>query len=88
MPRKNIIGLKFGRLKVLGLSEERDKRNTRKYLCQCDCGKTTNVRRFCITSGNTTSCGCYSLERKRFRNWKGYKKISKIVFNTIEKMLD
>ena len=27
--------------------------------CKCDCGKTTKVTGYCLTSGGTKSCGCY-----------------------------
>lgn len=31
----------------------------RSFLCQCDCGNTTIVTLDCLSSGNTTSCGCF-----------------------------
>ncbi len=31
--------------------------------CRCDCGKITKVTGYCLTSGNTKSCGCYHKDR-------------------------
>lgn len=31
--------------------------------CVCDCGNVTNVNSTSLTTGNTTSCGCYLKER-------------------------
>ena len=33
--------------------------------CKCDCGKITKVTGYCLTSGNTKSCGCYHKIRTR-----------------------
>lgn len=38
------------------------------YECRCECGKTTTVFGRDLRSGNTTSCGCYRLERIREGN--------------------
>lgn len=61
MPRKDIAGLKFGRLTAL-----RDvgsyKNRTRVWLFQCDCGKEHTSVLGAVTSGNTISCGCAKIE--------------------------
>jgi hypothetical protein len=80
---EDIIGKKFNRLTVLKKDEERFKNGDCKYVCQCDCGKIVKLRRYSFISDSTKSCGCFSLEVKRLRNWSGYKKLSKTVFNTI-----
>lgn len=54
---KDIMGQRFGRLVALG-PINRTPRGEIMWLCQCDCGKTTNVRRNHLTTGNTQSCGC------------------------------
>lgn len=68
---KDITGMKFGRLFVLGLDMERRKedfdkkcsRNIRLYWkCKCDCGKTVTVRGDMLKSGRVISCGCYQKE--------------------------
>lgn len=64
----NIVGNKYGKLKVLKLDTERmglikdsPKRERTYYICQCDCGKILSVRQDSILSrGDSTSCGCRS----------------------------
>lgn len=34
------------------------------WKCVCDCGRTTIVNGQNLKSGNTTSCGCYGIERR------------------------
>lgn len=64
---KHVIesGMKFWRLTILKLSETRDVRNRQLFLCRCDCGKILIIRRGSIASGETRSCGCYGIERRR-----------------------
>lgn len=54
---KDIIGMKFGKLKVLEKDGKHKKQYT--YTCQCDCG---NIRKYTLkgglTRGKTKSCGC------------------------------
>lgn len=54
---ENLIGKQFGKLTVLALSETRLS-NKPTWICKCECGKITNVRGECLTSGHTKSCGC------------------------------
>lgn len=55
------IGKKFGRLTVL--RTERGPRGKSLVICQCDCGNQTKVRGLGpLTSGHTTSCGCFQKE--------------------------
>ena len=53
----DITGRRFGRLTAI---RRLDIKNTTSYkwLCQCDCGKTTQVSIANLTSGGTKSCGC------------------------------
>jgi hypothetical protein len=51
------MGNKYGRLTVVGLSEERDMGRL-VWKCQCECGRTTYVLGRLLRSGNTKSCGC------------------------------
>lgn len=58
----DLTGQRFGRLVV-------SKRNTGHgegvhWLCQCDCGAHTIVRRGNLRSGSTLSCGCYKRDHK------------------------
>lgn len=63
--RRNLLKIndKFGRLTVLKLIFNPKKTS---YLCKCDCGKEIIIqKKHQLTSGNTTSCGCYALEIRR-----------------------
>lgn len=53
---KNLIGHKFGKLTVIGFAFTRRKKSY--WICNCDCGKQTVVRRCRLVSGYTTACGC------------------------------
>ena len=64
----SLIGLRFGRLAVLGLSPDRK----RYVVCRCDCGETKSVLKWDLIYGRTGSCGCLRREvssqaAKRFR---------------------
>lgn len=65
----SIIGKRYGRLVVLSL-DHKTKRGNTYWLCQCDCGNKVVVYRGGLTSGDTTSCGCY---HKEHANEYGYK---------------
>ena len=55
----NLVGKAFGKLLVVSHETE----NQRGYsICKCECGITTKVRNDSLTSGKTTSCGCFSRE--------------------------
>ena len=63
----DLTGQRFGRLIVVGDDGERDKRGTVMWVCKCDCGNTTKVRGFNLTTKRnkitkkgspTVSCGC------------------------------
>lgn len=54
----DIIGKKFGQLKVLEKTEIRANNNGEyKYKCECTCGKITFVRKSNLKSGNSKTCG-------------------------------
>jgi len=52
------IGMRFGRLVIIELSEHRDKGRNTYYECLCDCGKQKTVQYAGLTSGDIASCGC------------------------------
>lgn len=61
----NLIGQKFGRLTVIDSAKSRKRSNgksMRFWLCQCECGKTTEVETNHLTSGHTKSCGCLHVD--------------------------
>lgn len=62
---QDLTGMKFGRLTVVDkvspyISPQGAKLS--KYKCKCDCGGETVVLSSHLTSGLTTSCGCYKKE--------------------------
>lgn len=57
--RKNIAGLKFGKLTALYPIRENGKLF---WLCKCDCGTDKKVRSDHLMQGKTKSCGCLSRE--------------------------
>lgn len=52
---RDITGQRFGKLIALYPINNVGRRI---WHCKCDCGNETNVTIDCLTSGNTTSCGC------------------------------
>jgi hypothetical protein len=80
----DVTGQRFGRLVVTSIY---CKGKTSKWVCQCDCGKTTIVSSQNLRNGHTKSCGCYNSNMTTLRNtrhgqsntrlykiWKGIKK--------------
>ena len=59
----SIIGKRFGRLTVLDFDHQ-DVRGKTYWLCRCDCGNNTIVKRGHLTNGAIVSCGCYQRERR------------------------
>ena len=59
--RFNIIGMRFGRLLIVGPGI-RSYNGRFRWLCLCDCGHTINARLNNLTAGRTRSCGCYNQE--------------------------
>ena len=55
-------GARFGRLVVLH-QEGRTAYKKIVWRCLCDCGNETLVSSGSLASGNTSSCGCYLIER-------------------------
>ena len=52
----DLTGMHFGELVALAPAEKRNDKYTR-WICQCSCGKMTEVRTDYLTNGHTTSCG-------------------------------
>jgi hypothetical protein len=58
---KDLTGLLFGRLTVIGRGSEKSSNGVIKWLCECECGNRTQVARGNLTissKAGTTSCGC------------------------------
>jgi hypothetical protein len=60
--KKDLKGMKFGRLTVI--SESGEKRRNRQicWNCRCDCGTSTVVMAGNLLSGTAKSCGCLKKE--------------------------
>lgn len=54
----DITGQRFGRLTVTGLDPVRSSTGSCRWICNCDCGRSTVVQTENIKRGHTTSCGC------------------------------
>lgn len=62
---KDMTGLTFGRLHVIGRAESDN--NGARWFCMCSCGNQSpvNIRGSDLRSGTTQSCGCLRNERSR-----------------------
>lgn len=60
MKLQSLVGMKFGRLTVVGI--DRTLNGKLRYECLCDCGNKTIVFPANLKRGNTTSCGCAKTE--------------------------
>ena len=58
----DLLGLRFGRLKVL--SRGKGNKSGATWRCMCDCGSRTEVSSGKLRSGHTKSCGCLRVESK------------------------
>lgn len=65
-PRIDLVGARFGRLVVRGLSGRRGRRAT--WLCACECGANRIATGRDLRSGHTRSCGCLKKELTRAIN--------------------
>lgn len=66
MKAKELTGLRFGRLSVVGRAGSFTYKNGNKasrWECKCDCGNITFCRGNHLTSGAIKSCGCLGRER-------------------------
>lgn len=60
-----MIGQKFGRLLVIAAAKTRHNRAF--WVCQCDCGQTTEAMGKSLRNGKKKSCGCLAKELSRAR---------------------
>lgn len=59
-----MAGQQWGRLSVLSRAKN-DHNGQARWLCKCECGTMTIVRRMDLRTGNTTSCGCARIDQGR-----------------------
>lgn len=66
-PYQDLTGRRFGRLvAVRYIPGDRSKRGS--WVCVCACGATARVQTSNLTTGHTSSCGCFREEAGRVRN--------------------
>lgn len=82
---KDLTGQRFGRLVALTPSERRANREVY-WLCQCDCGKQTEIVGSSLRLGRSRSCGCMNGERGvrylRDNEWKDNTSLGNLTSNT------
>ena len=66
--RLDLVGQHFGKLLVLKRLKRKAKNGTAYWLCQCDCGKTKEIRTTGLKNGKTKSCGCNPSGKKRSKD--------------------
>jgi hypothetical protein len=73
--RRNITGLRFGRLTVLSAPRRIEGTTAYVIACRCDCGVERDFRRGDVVGGKSKSCGCYNhdrvVERNTTHGWGG-----------------
>lgn len=70
--RKSLIGLKFGRWTVTAYGGPGTSGAT--WVCVCECGTARRVNANGLTSGRSTSCGCYAKELLASQATHGHQK--------------
>src|ERR1700722_3580014 len=63
------IGVKFNKLTVLHKTSRKDANRNSYYMCQCECGNTSEVRSTFLRNGHTKSCGCLNIEPPGRVSW-------------------
>ena len=58
-PASNLLGMKFGRLTVLGRTQNHPTVDRPTWLCLCECGQICLVLGGVLKNGTTKSCGCF-----------------------------
>lgn len=68
--RKDISGVRFGRL--VAIKEVEPSNKMWRYLCLCDCGKEKVILKQSLMAKKTKSCGCLHMDnRNKLYNNKG-----------------
>lgn len=67
--QEDLMGKTFGKLFVIGLSQNKTKNGRTQWLCMCECGNTREVVGAKLKSGAAKTCGC---SRKRKINYIDY----------------
>lgn len=64
MEMTDLTGRRFGRLKALYPTENRDRHGTVCWICRCDCGQEVEVSAASLMGGICKSCGCLKKENQ------------------------
>lgn len=59
----DLTGKRFGRLEVIGVHDNGNRKTY--YVCQCDCGNVKVIRADALVGGMTKSCGCLKKEQDK-----------------------
>lgn len=85
--RKDLIGYRTGQLTVIAEAESKryDKTHIeRRWLCQCECGDTTNLPTAVLTKSKVNTCGCaMRVVGNKNPRWKGHGEISASMWKQI-----
>jgi hypothetical protein len=80
---KDVTGMKFGRITVVGYVGQPENGSGSRWLCRCECGGETVTRSTALKSGWTRSCGCYRMDQvvkhmdsnsSEYRTWDAMKR--------------
>jgi len=69
MAVKDLVGKRFGKLKVVSRAPSGPRWQTR-WNCLCDCGVEKSILSSNLTTGKTKSCGCGAEENRQIQNKK------------------
>ena len=48
------------------------------WRCRCDCGNIKDIKSEALKSGDTKSCGCLNIEKRKERSYKLYSSLRKL----------
>lgn len=63
----DLAGLLFGKLRVVDRGTRPENGGPKRWVCQCECGVTKEVRASSLWKGDSASCGCVAKERSKSR---------------------
>lgn len=76
MSKENLLNKKFSKLLVI---EEIDNISNRTaWRCRCDCGNIKDIKSESLKSGDTKSCGCLNIQKRKERSYKLYSSLRKL----------
>ena len=81
---KNILGFRYGRLKVVSITNKREYHGV-VWKCKCDCGNIRFVSSDSLSRGATKSCGCLYNERLHDLTDRRFGKLTVLKITSIRK---